>query len=157
MADIRVNFLDIQDASGSPDLTWYVNPTSVDSGNNFQVYFFTKPVSNVQITGSGLVSGSAVRTRTSLAFVNGSASAVAIGSVVYNSSAQIEAFGTVTASGVRQGTGTCFIIVSGEMSAKGIILGEEWSDISVDPNTWTDVEVSTNIWTDKNIGNNTWL
>ena len=61
----------------------------------------------------------------------------ALGSLVNNVSPSITCLATVT--------------------AKGAILGDNWTPVTGDTNTWTPVSANDNTWTELSQGSNTWL
>jgi hypothetical protein len=154
---INVDYLDVRDASGSPDLKWYVGNNSVNSGNNLQIYFEEAPVIiSATFNGSAAVTANGLRIRvsngdiTGQGLFSGSAFKIAVSSV------NITGEGAVTASAGRRTNGSANITGNATIVVNGKIIGEEWGGIAVDPNTWTDTSVTGNNWTDISIGNQTW-
>jgi hypothetical protein len=133
---VDVNYLDVQDCQGSPVDTWYVNQTSVDSGNNDQIYFYTSPVTDIQIYGAASVVASGTRTRTIfdsiVGFVDASCNAVAENT----GNASINGEASMSSSSGRQTNGSAAISGNGQISANGKIIGEEWTEIPQETEVW---------------------
>ena len=133
---VDVNYLDVQDCEGSPVNTWFVNQTSVDSGNNNQIYFYTSPVTDIQIYGSASVASSSTRTRTIydsiVGFFDASCNAVAENT----GNASINGEASMTSSSGRQTNAQGSIFGSGSLVVNGKIIGEEWSEMPQGSEVW---------------------
>lgn len=133
---VDVNYLDVQDCQGSPVDTWYVNQTSVDSGNNDQIYFFTSPVTDIQIYGAASVVGSGTRTRTIFDSIVGFAFAQCSAATVSSANGLINGEASMSSSAGRQTNGNAAISGNGQISANGKIIGEEWTEIPQETEVW---------------------
>jgi hypothetical protein len=153
---IDLYYLNVQDCEGALPDRWFVGTQSVDSGNNFQIYFTTSPVLNVQISGSGAVTGSGLRARTAVSNITGNGAVSAACQRIELGSAFIDGSGLVNALGAKVVNFSGAITGSAELVALGKILGEEWSDISAEANTWTDSSISTEVWTEITSGSSQW-
>jgi hypothetical protein len=131
-----VNYLDVRDCEGSPVDTWYVNSTSTDSGNNLNIYFYTSPVVDVQIYGSGSMVANGVRFRSIFDSIVGLVDASASGVAIYSRSASVTGSAEVVAQAGRQTNGDAAITGNGSVDALGKILGEEWSDVPKGSEVW---------------------
>ena len=153
---IDLYYLNVQDCEGALPDRWFVGTQSVDSGNNFQIYFTTSPVLNVQISGSGAVTGSGLRARTAVSNITGNGAVSAACQRIELGSAFIDGSGLVNVLGAKVVDFTGAITGSAELVALGKIIGEEWSDLAVEANTWTDSAISTEVWTEITSGNEQW-
>jgi hypothetical protein len=155
---INVDYLDVRDAIGSPDLKWYVGSNSVNSGNNLQIYFEAAPVViSATFNGSVAVIANGLRIRVSNGDISGQGLFSGSAFKIALSSASINGIGNVTASAGRRTQGNANINGLASIIATGYRVGEEWSNSSVGANTWTDASVTGNTWTDKTTGSDTWL
>jgi hypothetical protein len=134
---INVDYVDVRDTIGSPDLKWYVGKNSVNSGNNLQIYFEQSPAANVDINGSATSTADGLRIRVSNGdiFGQGLVSASAI-IVQPPASASIFCQGIVTASAGRRTNGLASIIGNATIVVNGKIIGEEWSEIPQGSEIW---------------------
>jgi len=153
---VNVNYLDIQDAYGQPINIWFANTTSVDSGNNLQIYFNTPSIQNVQIYGYASVSSNSIRQRTSSGYFDAIGTVTSSANADYYANATVIGNGFLTAIAEKNISGNANINGYGYFSAIGKKVGEEWTNDPVGAEDWTDKDQSSTIWTNNNIGTNTW-
>ena len=133
---INVNYVDVRDAIGSPDLKWYVGKNSVNSGNNLQIYFEQSPAANLDINGVATFTVAGLRMRLSNGDVLGQALFSGSANKIVASSANITGEGVVAASAGKRTNGSAAISSNGQFSANGKIIGEEWTEIPQGSEVW---------------------
>jgi hypothetical protein len=133
---INVDYVDVSDAIGSPDLKWYVGKNSVDSGNNLQIYFEQSPAANVNMYGFATFTADGIRISTATAAIEGEALLFASAGVTTNGSASIAADGSLEVSAGRQTDGSAAITRDATLVATAKIVGEEWTTVSAENEVW---------------------
>jgi hypothetical protein len=133
---VDVNYLDVKDAFGIADGLWFVNRTSVDSGNNSQIYFNKSAITGIQIFGTSSSSANAARTRSSTGTFDVNGSITATGNADYYGNAAITGFGDVVASAGRRTLGSASFDINGNIVAIGKINGEEWTNNQIGSENW---------------------
>lgn len=136
---IDVDYLDVQDASGTPDLKWYVGKNSVDSGNNFQIYFEQAPISNVDIYGSASVTANAIKLRAAEASITNEIYVTASAGKQSQFSASITGNGDVSISAGRQTDGSASISREAELTALGVLQGKNWTTVPSGSEVWNEI------------------
>jgi hypothetical protein len=136
---IDVDYLDVQDAIGSPDEKWYVGQNSVDSGNNLQIYFETAPVFNVDIYGAGSVSATGIKIRTAEASITNEIYVTASAGKQSQFEASIVGNGIVSVAASRQTNGAASISREAELTALGILQGKNWTTVPSGSEVWNEI------------------
>jgi hypothetical protein len=133
---INVDYVDVRDTIGSPDLKWYVGKNSVNSGNNLQIYFEQSPAANVDINGSATSTADGFRIRVSNGNITGQGLFSGSAFKIAVSPASITGEGVVMASAGRRTNGLANVTGNATIVVNGKIIGEEWSEIPQGSEIW---------------------
>jgi hypothetical protein len=136
---IDVDYLDVQDASGTSDLKWYVGKNSVDSGNNFQIYFEQAPVSNVDIYGSAFVTANAIKLKAAEASITNEIYVTASAGRQSQFSGSIIGNADVSVSAGKQANGSASISIEAELVALGVLQGKNWTTVPSGSEVWNEI------------------
>jgi len=151
-------YLNIQDSAATPANTFFVDNTSVDSGNNtgwvFYNFEFELGEASVVAAGSAAATGSkitfgdaaivadgdtagdAIRLRAVYGDIASSGIVSANPDATFSANADVSASGNVTADANLNASAKGFITANCQVIAPLYKIGEEWTKIPKESNTW---------------------